>query len=109
MMKFVSILFALAALVTGLLAAYKWYNASNVGIDFGYTYPGSRAGETYTRGGIKSSRFLEPTDDVQKQMNEMDATLDAMKEAAKLNKVAARWTAATVAFSALSAILGILA
>jgi hypothetical protein len=44
-----------------------------------------------------------------KQMNEICATWDAMNEAAKLNKVAAAWTAASVALGALSAIVGAIA
>jgi len=46
MMRLASILLALAALGTALLAAYKWYKASTVEIDLGYTYPGSQPGET---------------------------------------------------------------
>jgi hypothetical protein len=106
MMRLSSILLALAALGTGLLAAYKWYKASKVQIDLGYTYPGSQAGETYRRMGMELPRFPEPGDAELKQMNEISATWDAMNEAAKLNKVAAAWTAVYAALGALSAIVG---
>ncbi len=38
-MKGLNIVFALAALGTGLTAALKWYNASKVEIDLGYYIP----------------------------------------------------------------------
>jgi hypothetical protein len=60
MIRLSSILLALAALGTGLLAAYKWYKASKVQIDLGYTYPGSQAGETYRRMGKELTRSPEP-------------------------------------------------
>jgi hypothetical protein len=109
MMRLASILLALAALATGLLAAYKWYKASTVEIDLGYTYPGSQPGATYRRMGMELPRFPESGDPELKQINETAATWDAMKEAAKLNKVAAVWTAASVALGALSAIVGAIA
>ncbi len=109
MMKFLSILLALGASVTGLVAAYKWYRASTVQIDLGYTFPGSQAQETFTRMGMECPRHPEPVDPELKQMNEMAATWDAMNEAAKLNKVAAAWTAGSVFLWALSAIVGALA
>ncbi len=96
-MRLASILLALAALATGLLAAYKWYKASTVEIDLGYTYPGSQPGETYRRMGMEFPRFPESGDHELSQINETAATWDAMKEAANLNKVAAVWTAASVA------------
>ena len=74
--------------------------------DLGYIYPGSQPGETYRRGGMELLRFPEPTDPELKQMNESAATLDALNEAASLNKSAAVWTAGSVALSALSAIVG---
>ena len=109
MVRLSSILLALAAFGTGLLAAYKWYKASEVPIDLGYTYPGSQAGETYRRMGTESSRLPEPVDEDLKWMNEISATWDAMNKAAKLNKDAAAWTAASVAFFSLSAIVGAIA
>ncbi len=67
MIRLASILLALAALAAGLLAAYKWYKASTVEIDVGYTYPGSQPGETYRRMGMElparsgtSGRPLDP-------------------------------------------------
>jgi hypothetical protein len=83
--------------------------ASEVQIDLGYTYPGSQAGETYRYMGMELTRYPEPMDAKLKQMNEICATWDAMNEAAKLNKVAAAWTAASVALGALSAIVGAIA
>jgi hypothetical protein len=109
MIRLSSILLALAALGTGLLAAYKWYKASKVQIDLGYTYPGSQAGETYRRMGMELTRSPEPMEAELKQMNEISATWEAMNEAAKLNKVAAAWIAASVALGALSTIVGTIA
>jgi hypothetical protein len=100
MMKLLSILLAIAALGTGLRAAYKWYKASQVQPHFGYTYPRSQSGETFRRMGMVLLRIPEPTDPELKQMNEASANLDALNEAATLNKSAAAWTAVSVALAA---------
>ena len=59
--------------------------------------------------GMELPRFPESGDPELRQINETAATWDAMKEAATLNKVAAVWTAASVALGALSAIVGAIA
>jgi hypothetical protein len=105
-MKCLNTLLALAASGTGGWAAYKWYNASKVGIDLGFTYPGMPPGETYSRMGVDFPRTAESGDPAMQQMNETAATWDAMKKAAHLNKVAAAWTAFSVALGALSVIFG---
>jgi hypothetical protein len=68
---------------TGALAACKWYKASTIPVDFGYTYPDSKPGETFRRRGVELPRFTEPPDGDQKRMNEIDAFGDAMNEAAR--------------------------
>jgi hypothetical protein len=52
-------LLALAAFGTGLMAACKWYEASQVKIDHGYIYPGSQPGETYRSMGVDIRRRPE--------------------------------------------------
>ena len=76
MMRLASILLALVALATGLLAAYKWYKASTVEIDLGYKYPGSQRGETYRRMGMELPRFPESGETEQRRINETAATWD---------------------------------
>jgi hypothetical protein len=109
MTKTAVIVLALAAFVTGLFAAYKWYQASIVQIDLGYIYPGCPPGATYRRGGMMLPRIAESGDPDMQRINEISATWAAVSEASRLNKVAAKWTAASVALSALSAIAGSLA
>jgi hypothetical protein len=105
MMKLISILLAIAALVTGLFAAYKWHKSSKVQIDLGYSDPSAQEAGTYRRMDMVLPRVPESPDPELRQMNEMSATWDAMNEAANLNKVAAAWTAVSVASGALSAIV----
>jgi hypothetical protein len=105
-MKGLSTLLALAASGAGGWAALKWYNASKVEIDLGYTYPGMPPGETYSRMGVGFPRIPESGDPAMQQMNETAATWDAMKKAARLNKVAAGWTALSAALWVFSVIFG---
>lgn len=107
--KVVSIVAAMIAFATGLHAAWKWLQASKVDVDLGYCLPGEPNPGTYWRMGIELQRTPEPVDPVLSQMNETAATWEAMSQGAALNKVAAKWTAISVAFSALSAVVGALA
>lgn len=103
-MKCISITFAIAAVVTGLVAAVYWYKSGTVpinqnqGPDWGL--PGT---------GVRT----EPVDPDLKALDLSVASIDgilatnkAMREAARLNKIAARWTAVSVSCSGLSAIFG---
>ena len=86
------------------MAACKWYEASQVPIDPGYIYPGSQPGETYRSMGVDIPRRPESGVSELKQIDDTLATWSAMNEAANLNKIAAKWTACSVALNALSAI-----
>jgi len=103
-MKPASIVFAIAALAAGLVAAYEWYRASNVQIDLGYDYPG--ASKTYRRMGLELRRTPEPGVPDLQRMNEIMATWEAVQESSRINKGAAKWTALAVGLSAISSILG---
>jgi hypothetical protein len=88
-MKYVSVAFALGALVTGLTEAFHWYKASEVAIDSGWT-----------------PEKPEPVDEELKQMDLNVAIIKAAQESAPLNKIAARWTAAAVVLGAVSSLIG---
>jgi hypothetical protein len=98
-MKDLSIAFASAALVTGLVGAYYWYASSAVKI--------KRWGE---------DQPLPPPDGLQPQelLNRTIAMttlwvggmFEAAQETARLNKAAALWTAATAVLAAASSVFG---
>jgi hypothetical protein len=85
-LKAVSIILALSALASGLMAAWKWYAASEI-------QP-------------KPNWREEPVYPVLSNMGWTSATLEAFEKAGQLNARAALWTAASVVLSALSAIAG---
>jgi hypothetical protein len=97
-----SILFALAALVAGLIAAHYWLKASKIEID-----PGWRVG--YPASPADALRSIEPADIQLSQMQWITETMKAIQESGDLNKIAARWTAVAVVFAAVSSVLGALA
>ena len=106
-MRFVSIGFAIGALVTGLFAAWLWLRASKVEIATGLRV--MRPGD-FVRAGINlpGSR---PSDgacrDAIAEMNEdLMATMFSLHQSSFLNKQAARWTAVSVVASGLSTLLG---
>lgn len=109
MTKLIGIVLAIGALVTGLVAAYKWYRASCVCIELGYILPGSNPGETYRRYGIDIPRQAQSGDAEMQRINEIAATWAAINESSELNKSAALWTAFSVALSGVSAFVGSLA
>jgi len=92
-MKEASIAFAAIALVTGLVAAWHWYQSSKVEIDPGWNPPGT--------GGR-----IEPVMPDLRQLDIEVATNNAFRRSGQLNKVAALWTAASVLASALASIFG---
>jgi hypothetical protein len=95
-MRAVDVALAIAALITGLIAAWHWYKASRILVDPGWTQPGEPGPS-------------EPAAPHQQQRGWTSATIDAFHEAAALNKTASFWTAGSVAFGAASAIVGALA
>ncbi len=84
-MKQASIVFAVAALFTGLWAAWKWHQSSKI-------HP-------------KPNWQFEPVEPTLKHMGWDAATLTAFSEAGRLNAVAAKWTAASVCLGAISSML----
>jgi hypothetical protein len=97
-----SISLAVAGLAVGLCAAGYWLKASKIEID-----PGWRSGPATSP--ADALKPIKPTDPQQAQGNWIVATITAACESARLNKVAARLTAAAVVLSALSSVVGALA
>ena len=94
-MRYTAILLSLLAAGAGAKAAWHWYVSSKVEIDPGWTLPGLGRSE--------------PVDEVQQSMEWLMATIRAFNEVATLNKIAAKWTAASVALSAAAAIVSLCA
>src|SRR5262245_59118635 len=81
--KMITLTFAAISCLTGLVAAWYWLRASKIGISPGWTVePGGE-----TDGNI---------------MGWVTGCMIAFNLSGKLNKLAARWTAAAVAFGAIS-------
>jgi hypothetical protein len=85
-MTVASIIFALAALAFGLVAAWYWYESSQVE--------------------LRPTWDTEPGDALLSQMGWMAGAMTAMTESARLNKLAALWTAGSVVLGAASIIVG---
>lgn len=103
-MKPLSIAFAILALCTGLVAAFFWYKSSKVPIN-------SNRGPNWGLPGTGS--LIEPVEPEMKALDLAAASIkddqsivEAIQRAGGLNQIAALWTAASVAASAMSAILG---
>jgi len=88
-MKIVEIAIAILAAVTGMVAAGYWYRASRITADPGWGPNG------LARPGIHSAE----------QDGWIVAMLQSASESAHLNKIAALWTAVTVALTGISAIV----
>jgi hypothetical protein len=84
---------AVAALVTGLGAAWWWYQSAQVQPDPGWGLPGE-------------GRAIEPSDQDMKNMAWTAAMLRASTAAAEMNRKAAILTAWSVVLSAVSALMG---
>lgn len=97
-----SIVFAVTALIVGLLAALYWLKASKIEIDPGWRIDPPRSA-------ADAQRPIEPGDVQRSQMCWLTATMTAAVESANVNKGAAKLTAIAVGLSALSSILGALA
>lgn len=105
-MKYASISFAVVALITGLVAAGYWFVSGMA--KFGPVGPNWGLPET---GAPTEPILLEQKVLANSVANMQDtqAVIDGIKKSSDLNRTAALWTAASVAASALSAILGALA
>ena len=88
-MKCVSVVFALAAGVTGFTAAYFWFKASKIPIDPGWG--------------------VEPGEVEAAHEGWITGTVKAVNESASLNKTAAIWTACSVVLGAASTLFSSLA
>jgi hypothetical protein len=80
-MKVIGLVFAFIALVTGLIAAYFWSRASMVP--------------------IVPTWKIEPGESDASQQGWQVGTMMAFGKSGELNKLAARWTAASVALGAI--------
>lgn len=92
-MKIAEIALAILAFVTGLVAAGYWYRASKITADPGWGRNG----------------LVEPGVHSAAQDAWIAAMLQSASESARLNKIAALWTAAAVALNALAALIAFLA
>jgi len=88
-MKVAEIAIAILAFVTGLVAAWYWYRASKITADPGWGPNG----------------LAEPGVHSAAQDAWIAAMLQSASESARLNKIAALWTAVTVALTSISAIV----
>lgn len=85
-MKELNMALVVGTLISGLWAAWCWYKASNISVDPGW--------ET------------EPGDPLASQMDWTSGIIEAVLLSARLNKVAALWTAITVMLGAICSIMG---
>ncbi|WP_458070530.1 hypothetical protein [Rhodanobacter sp. BL-MT-08] len=91
-MKRIELLLAVCAFATGLLSAWYWLKASKVPADPGWG-----------KGGMVESGIHALSQDAW-----IAAMLQAASESSRLNKIAARWTAATAALTVTGALIGAL-
>lgn len=91
-MKYLELLLAAAAFITGLLAAWYWYKASRIQTvpKWGYSGEGHWAQ-------VLAQHYW--TNDLR----------ESAAESARLNKIAALWTAVAVALNAFAALIAFLA
>jgi hypothetical protein len=99
LLNILSILFAIAGLVTGLRSAWFWLLASRVEPDPQWTGRAPEDGWTWDE--------RRETDAVQDRL--IFAMLDTQRKSAELNQVAALWTAVTIVLGSSSAMLAALA
>lgn len=86
-MRYVALVLAIAACVTGLIAAWHWYKASEI-----------RIVPPWTPGGVR------PWEQMLADYRRNEELSESTSESARLNKVAALWTAVAVALSGFSSI-----
>jgi predicted DNA repair protein MutK len=90
--KSIELLLAVCAFGTGMLSAWYWLKASKVPTDPGWG-----------KGGIVEAGIHALSQDAW-----IAAMLQAASESSRLNKIAARWTAATAALTVTGALIGAL-
>lgn len=90
-MKVAEIAIAILAFATGLVAAWYWYRASKITADPGWGPNG----------------LAEPGVHSAAQDAWIVAMLQSASESARLNKIAALWTAVTVALTGISSIAAV--
>lgn len=90
-MKIVEITLAILALVTGLVAAWYWYRASKITADPGWGPNG----------------LAEPGVQSAARDAWIAAMLQSVSESARLNRIAALWTAVTVALAGISSVAAV--
>lgn len=104
-MKCLTLALVVIAMAVGLKAAWEWYKASAVEIDFGY--PGPGLPPTYRRLGQDFPRMPESGDPEMQRMNEIAATWEATQQSSAINRRAALWTAASVILGAITTVIGV--
>lgn len=99
-MRVIITVLKVAEFATGLIAAWYWYRSSKVDYNFMKKLTGKSPSieEQYSH--------YNPKLDI---MNTAISTKASFRQAAQLNKTAALWTAASVALSVASTIIGALA
>lgn len=90
-MKCFVIFLATGSFITGLISAWYWYKASAVPVEPVW---------------IKNDG-IEPGDSLLSQSGWISGLLGSVHESARLNKVAAAWTAFTVVLTTISALVGV--
>lgn len=95
-MQIIAFFEMLGTLATGILAAVYWLRASKVPIDYN--------GPKWPNGWP-----IESGDPVLHNMNWTTATMQSVREAGRLNAIAARWTAASVVLGAVPGLAKIVA
>ena len=93
-MKCMSIGFAILGVITGMVAAWIWYQSSLIQYHPNWGLPGT-------------GNPIEPVDEEQKQADINYALQNGLNEASRLNKNAALWTAISVFLNCLVALLSI--
>jgi hypothetical protein len=83
----ITIILAIASAITGLVAAFYVWRSTCVPV---------------------APEGFEPVDLDLKSLAWMSATIDATREAGRLNRIAIGWTVASINFAAISAIIGAL-
>lgn len=92
-MRIAAFAFALMAFFTGMIAAWRWLQSSQVPVDPGWRLPGEGGG-------------IEPLDESGKAMGWSLAATQAFSTASELNRKAALWTATSVLLGGISSAVG---
>jgi hypothetical protein len=103
-MKYAPLVFALAGLLTGLIAAFHWWGASKVKVRDPNLPGGSREDQRKEK---ENRKKFEQATGIRGDVAAWFITIEvAYKMSSDWNRKAALWTALSVLMNALSAILG---